>query len=505
MAPFETITIDATVAACDGDGGALGHPKVYLNLAPSGTAECPYCSRRFVNRPLPTPPRGEGRVAGRGRAGGGSRVAGRRRQRGSGKGGVNEISAAVVDKPPAVPGPAKPAEPLPRGAPRHVFLVDGSGFIFRAYHALPPLTRPTARRGPFAGLLQHAVEAAAGDRRRPHRRGLRRRRQHLPQPHLRPVQGASPEPPDDLVPQFKLVREATDAFNVCRIERADFEADDLIATYARQAAEAGATVTIVSSDKDLMQLVATASDARPDQQTGRSAPPRCARNSASARTRSSTSRRCAATASTTCRACRGSASRPRPSSSTPMAISKPAGACAEIKQPKRRQSLIDFAEQARLSKRLVTLDDDVPLPCPLSALAVKPSTARSSSRSSTRWSCGRWSRSAQRRSATPAAAGGGGERRSPSCRGPPSPRRSSYELVDTLAGLDRWIAAAHEAGIVAVEPEGRRPAGVAAELVGIALALEPGAGRLYPPGHRAAEGRSRTAPRQIPRAERWRG
>ena len=52
MAPFETITIDATVAACDGDGGALGHPKVYLNLAPSGTAECPYCSRRFVNRTM---------------------------------------------------------------------------------------------------------------------------------------------------------------------------------------------------------------------------------------------------------------------------------------------------------------------------------------------------------------------------------------------------------------------------------------------------------------------
>ena len=64
-----------------------------------------------------------------------------------------------------------------------------------------------------------------------------------------------PEPPDDLIPQFKLVRDATDAFNVCRIEREDFEADDLIATYAREAERAGATVTIVSSDKDLMQLV----------------------------------------------------------------------------------------------------------------------------------------------------------------------------------------------------------------------------------------------------------
>src|ERR1700691_3190514 len=64
-----------------------------------------------------------------------------------------------------------------------------------------------------------------------------------------------PEPPDDLIPQFKLVRDATDAFSICRIERPDYEADDLIATYALKAAEMGATVTIVSSDKDLMQLV----------------------------------------------------------------------------------------------------------------------------------------------------------------------------------------------------------------------------------------------------------
>ena len=83
MAPFETITIDATVAACDGDGGALGHPKVYLNLAPSGTAECPYCSRRFVNRPLPTPPPLAGREGG-GKAGGGQGA-----EAGSPAGGAN--------------------------------------------------------------------------------------------------------------------------------------------------------------------------------------------------------------------------------------------------------------------------------------------------------------------------------------------------------------------------------------------------------------------------------
>jgi uncharacterized Zn-finger protein len=74
MASFETITIEGPAAACDGGGGPLGHPEVYLNLAPSGTAECPYCSRRFVNRPLPNPLplAGEGRVGGKGGSGSGA-------------------------------------------------------------------------------------------------------------------------------------------------------------------------------------------------------------------------------------------------------------------------------------------------------------------------------------------------------------------------------------------------------------------------------------------------
>src|SRR5579872_2047982 len=152
--------------------------------------------------------------------------------------------------PTAALGGAAPA------APRHVFLVDGSGFIFRAYHALPPLTRsdgtPIGAALGFSNMLLKLLQNTDAD----HiavvfdaaKTSFRNRIYDAYKAHR-------PDLPDDLRPQFKLVREATDAFNVCRIERDDFEADDLIATYARCAAEAGAIVTVVSSDKDLMQLV----------------------------------------------------------------------------------------------------------------------------------------------------------------------------------------------------------------------------------------------------------
>src|SRR6267154_3178467 len=162
---------------------------------------------------------------------------------------MDDIAATVVAERPA------PAQTL-SAAPHHVFLVDGSGFIFRAYHALPPLTRsdgtPTAAVLGFSNMLAKLLSETDAD----HiavvfdvaRTTFRNRIYDAYKANRGP-------PPDDLVPQFALVREATKAFNVCQIEMADFEADDLIATYARHAVEAGADVTIVSSDKDLMQLV----------------------------------------------------------------------------------------------------------------------------------------------------------------------------------------------------------------------------------------------------------
>ena len=137
-------------------------------------------------------------------------------------------------------------------AQKHVYLVDGSGYIFRAYHGLPPMNRPdgtpvNAVFG-FTNMLVKLIDDMDAD-------------------HLAVIFDAAkvslndiypdykaqrPDPPEDLIPQFPLIREATRAASAPCIEMNGFEADDLIATYARMAREAGWRVTIVSSDKDLM-------------------------------------------------------------------------------------------------------------------------------------------------------------------------------------------------------------------------------------------------------------
>ena len=138
----------------------------------------------------------------------------------------------------------------------HVYLVDGSAYIFRAFHALPPMTRPdgtpvNAVFG-FTNMLTKLVEdsgasflAVIFDTARKTFRT-----------EIYPDYKANrPPPPDELVPQFELIREATRAYSLPCLEMEGFEADDLIATYAKLAVEQGYEVTIVSSDKDLMQLV----------------------------------------------------------------------------------------------------------------------------------------------------------------------------------------------------------------------------------------------------------
>src|ERR1700731_4380177 len=137
-----------------------------------------------------------------------------------------------------------------------LYLIDGSGFIFRAFHALPPMTRPdgtpvNAVFG-FTNMLARLLKDHAGT----HfavifDAGRATFRNRLYDKY----KAQRPEPPPELVPQFALVREATQAFGVPAIELADWEADDLIASYARAVTELGGRATIISSDKDLMQLI----------------------------------------------------------------------------------------------------------------------------------------------------------------------------------------------------------------------------------------------------------
>src|SRR6201747_1540396 len=143
----------------------------------------------------------------------------------------------------------------------HVFLVDGSGYIFRAYHALPPLNRKAdgsqvnAVLG-FCNMLWKLLREMPPDNRPTHLAIIFDKSEITFRNKLYPDYKAHRAPaPDDLIPQFPLIREAVRAFDLPCLEQVGFEADDLIATYVREACERGATATIVSSDKDLMQLV----------------------------------------------------------------------------------------------------------------------------------------------------------------------------------------------------------------------------------------------------------
>jgi DNA polymerase I len=143
----------------------------------------------------------------------------------------------------------------------HLYLIDGSGFIFRAYHALPPLTRksdglPTGAVAGFCNMLWKLIEDMRAGDKPTHLAVIFDAGRYSFRNDVYPDYKANrSEPPDDLVPQFPLTRDAVRAFGVPCVEKSGYEADDLIATYVRLAREKGVRVTIVSSDKDLMQLV----------------------------------------------------------------------------------------------------------------------------------------------------------------------------------------------------------------------------------------------------------
>ncbi len=289
------------------------------------------------------------------------------------------MPAAQKSQAAAVPKAAAPAakslnKPLKKGD--HVFLVDGSGYIFRAYHALPPINRKSdglqlnAVFG-FCNMLWKLLRDMKGDQ-PTHLAVVFDKSEKTFRTEMYPDYKAHrPDPPDDLRPQFKFIREAVHAFDLPCLEQDGFEADDLIATYVREASEAGATSTIVSSDKDLMQLVTDGVimfDTMKDKKIGRAeviekfgVPPDKVIE---------------------VQALIGDSTDNVPG--VPGIGVKTAAQliaeygdletllqrAPEIKQEKRRQSLIDNAEKARLSKKLVTLDDQVKLDVPIGDLAV---------------------------------------------------------------------------------------------------------------------------------------
>src|SRR5438874_6080386 len=285
-----------------------------------------------------------------------------------------KAAAKASPKPVAAKAPAKGD---------HVFLVDGSSYIFRAYHALPPLNRKSdglqvnAVLG-FCNMLWKLLRDMPPDNRPTHLAIVFDKSEITFRNKLYPDYKAHrPPAPDDLIPQFPLIREAVRAFDLPCLEQGGFEADDLIATYTRIACERGATATIVSSDKDLMQLVTdcvTMYDTMKDRRIGIpeviekfGVPPAKV---------------------VEVQALAGDTSDNVPG--VPGIGVKTAAQLIveygdletlllranEIKQPKRREALIDNAEKARISRQLVLLDDKVKLDVPLDELAVHEPDAR---------------------------------------------------------------------------------------------------------------------------------
>ena len=403
----------------------------------------------------------------------------------------------------------------------HLYLIDGSGYIFRAYHALPPLTRksdglPSGAVAGFSNMLWKLLEdTKAGDK--PSHLAVifdagRISFRNEIYPEYKANRG---EPPEDLVPQFAIVRDATHAFGVPAIEMKGYEADDLIATYARLAREAGARVTIVSSDKDLMQLVRlrqvemldTMKNKRvgPDQVVERFGvgPDKVVEVQALAGDPTDNVPGVPGIGVKT------AAELIRTYGDLETLLER----ASEIKQPKRRESLLTNAEKARLSKRLVQLDENVPVETAISEFGVCDPDAKNllpflkemefstlGKRAATalgiedfaafvgeapKISRAKPVDGKKNAADKPGTKEAGGEPGlvTDAARYRAKIDYAGYALITAIDDLKKIVADAYEAGHLGVHFEASSPEGTRADLLGIGLACAPGIASYLPLGH----------------------
>uniref|UniRef100_UPI003F6B4747 5'-3' exonuclease H3TH domain-containing protein n=1 Tax=Roseicyclus sp. TaxID=1914329 RepID=UPI003F6B4747 len=386
------------------------------------------------------------------------------------------------------------------GKGHHLHLVDGSAFIFRAYHALPPLTRksdglPIGAVSGFCNMIHRMIEANTGADAPTHAAVVFDKGSHTFRNDMYDLYKANREAmPEDLRPQIPLTREATRAFNIACLELENYEADDIIATLARQAREAGGRCTIISSDKDLMQLVGGGVEmfdamknlridiegveakfgVTPDKVVDVQA---LAGDSVD-----------------------NIPGAPGIGVKTAALLINEFGSLEalleradEVPQPKRRETLINFADQIRLSKRLVTLDDQTPIAVTLDELEVREPEAevlldflaKMEFRSLTKRIADGFGVAApvivdtDPRGADPA-----GE----DAPAMPPIDRGTYQVVGDADALAKWIARATATGHVAIDTETTGLDEMTADLVGISLATGPNEACYIPLTHRAEGG-----------------
>jgi DNA polymerase-1 len=377
----------------------------------------------------------------------------------------------------------------------HLHLIDGSSFIFRAYHALPPLTRrsdglPIGAVAGFCNMLQRYVEGNNGHDAPTHVAVIFDKGSHTFRNDLYPAYKANREEmPEDLRPQIPLTREATRAFNIACEEVEGYEADDIIATLACQARKAGGRVTIISSDKDLMQLVGDGVEML-DAMKNRRIDADAVREKFGVDPSRVVDVQALAGDSVD-----NVPGAPGIGIKTAALLINEFGSleelldrAGEIRQPKRRQTLIEKRAQIEMSKRLVQLDCKTPLDFTLDDLEVRdpdPDTllgflARMEFRALTR----RIAEALGREAPTlpeGAPQGAGEEARAADW---PAIAPESYECVRDLEALEPWLAAIRAQGYVAFDTETTSLNEMQAELVGISLATAPGRACYIPLAHK---------------------
>jgi DNA polymerase-1 len=367
--------------------------------------------------------------------------------------------------------------------PQHVFLIDGSGFIFRAYYGIKadmtnPAGTPVNAVFGFTKMVMKLIDDTNADHIAIMFDKARKTFRSDIYAEYKANRGA---PPDDLIPQFDLVRDAAKALNVVALDMDGYEADDLIATYTRQAREQGADVTIVSSDKDLMQLVGPGvvmMDAMKNKIIG---PDEVMEKFGVGPDKVIDVQALAGDSSDNVPGVRGIGVKTAAQLINEYGdLDAVLARAEEIKQPKRRQSLIDEADEARLSRQLVTLMDDVPVTEDLSTFAVQPRTAETllpflvqqGFKSLLKAAEAQFGVSAPTDNAEVSETGTG--------------TVTGYELVQTDKALKAWIDEAIRAGVVAVDTETTSLDALRAELVGVSLSVTPGRACYIPLGHKQA-------------------
>lgn len=393
-----------------------------------------------------------------------------------------------------------------------LYLVDGSGFIFRAFHALPMLTRPDGTPVNAVMGFSNMLLKLLADLRAQSVAVVFDSKRETFRNEIYPLYKAQrPPPPEELVPQFALIREATEAFCLPCLELEGYEADDLIATYARLAREAGRDVTIVSSDKDLMQLVQPGVRMLDPMKNRNIGPDEVFEKFGVTPDKVIDVQALAGDSVDNVPGVPGIGVKTAAQLINEYGdLESLLNRAAEIKQPARRQKLIDFADQARISQKLVRLEDQVPVPVPLDQLTVRePDHARLITflkQQGFRTIVARVEAEVRRDGAiadgvasvagTPApspasdaSAGVTDETVAATARHTPDPAAAEkrYELVQDIATLRRWVERARWKGLLAVDTETDSLTPATATLVGISLATEAGLACYIPLAHKAVD------------------